>query len=310
MTQFCIVLFTSGVILLVVGLMGRVKAKEVEVGTSNKIVRVVSGAIGVVFICLSIYLLYTPPVPHTPPVNPTPQTSPKMPTIPIPKPTVTPPPQLPDTPTPKPKPTDTPTRILTVTPQTVSTATPTTKEQLLLDEDFETGYDKGFETGTEYFNLGDEGKWNKLELGKDYSTEKGGATIKVVDCREYGREGNCVKISRTRTGSAYIYIILRKYSGTLRFEGMIRAENVDVDEKDYETGHFTVDVSLKSTSSQWEGMDGYRWHTGNFKGTFNWVHQTIDDVHVESHEAVKLRIGLQNTTGTVYVDDIKVYYLP
>ena len=46
-------LLTLGVILLVVGLIGQVKAREIEVGTQNPIVRVILGLIGLTFVLIA-----------------------------------------------------------------------------------------------------------------------------------------------------------------------------------------------------------------------------------------------------------------
>lgn len=53
------VLLTLGIILLLVGLIGQVKAKEIEVGTQNVAVRIILGLIGLAFVFLAIkdYLL-------------------------------------------------------------------------------------------------------------------------------------------------------------------------------------------------------------------------------------------------------------
>ncbi len=48
-------LLTLGVILLVVGLIGQVKAREIEVGTQNPIVRVILGLIGLTFVLIALY---------------------------------------------------------------------------------------------------------------------------------------------------------------------------------------------------------------------------------------------------------------
>lgn len=52
-TGFEIALLTTGVVLFLLGLVGRVKTKDIEVGTANKLARVVGGVLGIVFICLS-----------------------------------------------------------------------------------------------------------------------------------------------------------------------------------------------------------------------------------------------------------------
>jgi hypothetical protein len=60
MTEFPAVLLTLGVTLLLVGLVGKVKSKEFEVGTENKTVRVILGSIGAVFIGLALFIVFKP----------------------------------------------------------------------------------------------------------------------------------------------------------------------------------------------------------------------------------------------------------
>src|SRR5574341_2341490 len=53
-------LFTCGILLLLVGLIGQVKAKEIEIGTKNPIVRIILGVIGVLFVYLALSKDYLP----------------------------------------------------------------------------------------------------------------------------------------------------------------------------------------------------------------------------------------------------------
>jgi hypothetical protein len=65
MTEFPAVLLTLGVTLLLVGLVGRVKSKDFEVGTENKIVRFILGTLGAAFIVLALINVFKP-APSTP----------------------------------------------------------------------------------------------------------------------------------------------------------------------------------------------------------------------------------------------------
>ena len=49
-----VALLVFGILLLLVGLVGKVKAKELEVGTSSTIIRIVTGLVGVALIVLSL----------------------------------------------------------------------------------------------------------------------------------------------------------------------------------------------------------------------------------------------------------------
>lgn len=53
-TGFDIALLTFGVILFLLGLIGRVKAKDLDVGTNNVFARAIGGTLGVLFIGLSL----------------------------------------------------------------------------------------------------------------------------------------------------------------------------------------------------------------------------------------------------------------
>ncbi len=53
-------LLTMGILLMLVGLIGQVKAKEIEVGTKNPFVRIILGVIGVIFVYLALSKDYLP----------------------------------------------------------------------------------------------------------------------------------------------------------------------------------------------------------------------------------------------------------
>ena len=63
MTEFPAVLLTLGVTLLLVGLVGRIKTRDMEVGTENKTVRLIIGSIGAVFIALALFIVFKPATP-------------------------------------------------------------------------------------------------------------------------------------------------------------------------------------------------------------------------------------------------------
>ena len=50
---FEVTLLVFGILLILVGLVGKVKAKELEIGASSKIVRVVLSIVGIVLVVLS-----------------------------------------------------------------------------------------------------------------------------------------------------------------------------------------------------------------------------------------------------------------
>jgi len=58
---FEVALFISGILLILVGLVGRIKARELEVGTDSKVTRVIVGVLGAAFVALSFGLALKEP---------------------------------------------------------------------------------------------------------------------------------------------------------------------------------------------------------------------------------------------------------
>ncbi|MCI5224946.1 MAG: hypothetical protein D3924_20325 [Candidatus Electrothrix sp. AR4] len=54
--SYTVTLLTFGILLLLVGLVGEVKAKELEIGTNSKIVRIILSLIGIVLVVLSVLM--------------------------------------------------------------------------------------------------------------------------------------------------------------------------------------------------------------------------------------------------------------
>ena len=59
--SYQVTLLVFGILLMLLGLVGKIKAKEIEVGTSSAIVRIVTGFIGIVLIVLS----FNPEIPRS-----------------------------------------------------------------------------------------------------------------------------------------------------------------------------------------------------------------------------------------------------
>ena len=57
--EYPVILLSLGVILLLVGLVGKVKAQQLEVGTNNKVIRIIVGCLGTIFIILSLYMFFS-----------------------------------------------------------------------------------------------------------------------------------------------------------------------------------------------------------------------------------------------------------
>jgi hypothetical protein len=63
METLYVTFLTLGVLLLLVGIVGQVKAKEIEVGTKNPLARIILGLIGLLFISVSIISSFAPFIP-------------------------------------------------------------------------------------------------------------------------------------------------------------------------------------------------------------------------------------------------------
>jgi hypothetical protein len=63
MESLYVTFLTLGVLLLLVGIVGQVKAKEIEVGTKNPLARIILGLIGLLFISVSIISSFAPFIP-------------------------------------------------------------------------------------------------------------------------------------------------------------------------------------------------------------------------------------------------------
>ena len=128
--------------------------------------------------------------------------------------------------------------------------------------------------------------------------------IEVVDCGEYGK---CAKISRTdRNGSTILTKIFRNYSGTLRFEVMVKSENVVKGQQSFESGKLSVVVEDHG-NQDWTKA---KFYTNDFDGSFNWRLITVEAIDLDGTKDTKLVTGLQSAKGVVYIDNIKVYHLP
>lgn len=83
--------------------------------------------------------------------------------------------------------------------------------------------------------------------------------------------------------------------GTLRFEAMIKSDNVEVGEREYYRGKFQGYI---------KGNKEY-YPEDDFDGTFGWSPRKFYMKDLTQKEVVIFRIGLQNAKGAFYVDEIK-----
>ncbi len=116
-------LLTLGVILILVGLIGQVKAKEIEVGTKNPLARLVLGLIGFAFVGVALSDVILPPT-STPTFTLTTEIK-----APIPNPTTATDTPLPLSLTPR-LPMDTPTDTPTISPTNTATWMPTSQPRV------------------------------------------------------------------------------------------------------------------------------------------------------------------------------------
>ena len=159
--------------------------------------------------------------------------------------------------------------------------TPTSgDEKLIFSEDFEKGRDSLKE-------------WDQLS-----------SKIEIVECGEYGK---CVKISRRdRNGSTILTKKFRGISGTLRFEVMIRAEDVVKGQQPFESGKLHVVVENPG-NTDWTKA---KFYANDFEGSFDWIFKSIEVVDLDGTKDVKFQTGLQSAKGAMYIDNVKVYHRP
>ncbi len=146
-------------------------------------------------------------------------------------------------------------------------------------------FQDGFESGL--------GNWHP-KLGK----------IEVIDVGCI--EGNkCVRIQR-ENGRGYTFIAraFRVPSrGTLRFEAKMRADNVVPGAQNFHRAKFVAVVI--------EGQTEVDWPNADFEGSLNeWITRTVVVPDLDPSVTVELRVGLQNAKGTVYLDDVRVFFTP
>lgn len=137
------------------------------------------------------------------------------------------------------------------------------------------------------------GEWNQS-----------GKSISVVN--ENCFDGTkCVLIQREN--SRDMTVISRRFRfkkpGRVTLTARIRAENVSVGEKFYERGKFVTAL--------YEGGRECCWRDDDFDGNVSvWTSRQIIVDDVDSDTSVMLRIGLQNAKGKVYLDAVKVTFVP
>lgn len=146
-------------------------------------------------------------------------------------------------------------------------------------------YSNGFENG-----LGD---WRKT-----------GNTIEIYtqDCPE-GQ--NCVRISRpNRREYTYISQFFRvPAAGTLRFQARLKANHLVTGTEDYHRAKF-VGVVIENNKE-------VAWPNNDLRASVDdWELRSFDVVDLAPSVKVDLRIGLQNAKGDLYVDDLKVFFIP
>lgn len=115
----------------------------------------------------------------------------------------------------------------------------------------------------------------------------------------------CVKISRSNMrGYTFISRAFRVPGpGSLNIEVVLRADDVVPGAQMYHRGKVVAVLSENGKEVDWPNAD--------FDGTISqWAPRTILVPDVDQSVSVDLRIGLQNATGTIYVDKVNVSFAP
>ena len=114
------------------------------------------------------------------------------------------------------------------------------------------------------------------------------------------QQGKCIKIHRAN-GKKPVWLskTFTGLSGTLVVEAMIRAENIVKSEGRDRVGAFLVPITEKgSVQTDYPGIQ--------LVGDFDWTYKQVE-VYVEKTDEVRVQFGLQNTSGALYVDDVKIF---
>lgn len=128
-----------------------------------------------------------------------------------------------------------------------------------------------------------------------------GAKLEIESANE--TQNKYLKISRDdRKGFTCISREFSNYSGTLRFEARIEAQNIVPGDKDFQKGKFQAVVFVDGREVSWPNDD--------FEGTSKEIIRRFRIFDLTGKENILLRIGLQNAKGAVLVDEIEVFNDP
>lgn len=115
----------------------------------------------------------------------------------------------------------------------------------------------------------------------------------------------CVHISReNRRAYTHISRFFRvSQPGTLRFQARMKTQNLVPGTEDYHRAKF-VGVVI-------EGGKEISWPNDDIStSTDAWELRSFDVIDLDPSVKVDLRIGLQNAKGSLFVDDLEVYFIP
>lgn len=142
-----------------------------------------------------------------------------------------------------------------------------------------------------------------FEAGTNHWAKHGSEIALYERCGS--EENSCVRIWRYNPwGYTFISRSFRVPSkGSLRIEGQVFSCDIVPGNKQYERGKFIAVLISHGKEIGYLDAD----FDGNSK---EWIPRSIYVPRLDPSIDVDLRIGLQNATGCVYVDNVKVFFIP
>lgn len=125
--------------------------------------------------------------------------------------------------------------------------------------------------------------------------------LKGDEARIATREGGtkCMQITRQdEIGETYL---IRDFHGPGRykFEALIHAENVRGGGPTWTAGQFNAAIV--------EGQKEIAWPKDEYQGSFGFTKKSFETPNLSASRKARLRIGIQDGTGTICIADVKVF---
>lgn len=111
--------------------------------------------------------------------------------------------------------------------------------------------------------------------------------------------GKCVQISRKdELGETYL---IREFQGPgrFKFEALIHAKDVKGGGPTWMAGQFNAAIVERNREIAWPKDE--------FEGSFGFTQKAFETANLSATRKAKLRIGIQDGTGTICVDEVKAF---